>query len=173
MTRAHRLCAIAAMHAALVASQNGCGSSNTGSLDLFSPTRQPAGSNGPDDGQARGAGGQAPDAHVVPPVPGCSDSGCPADECRIDGDCHSGSASRCDIGSSRCVECLGAPDCAGGERPLCDTALHACAECLVDADCADPSKPGCFKPTGRCEECSADTHCGGGETCDLTDGHCR
>jgi hypothetical protein len=175
MTRAtdaassHRLRVSFAMLAALVFAFVGCGSGNTGSLDLFSPPRQKAGPNGVEDARTSGAGGQP----VMPPGPGCPDGGCASDECRSDGDCHSGSASRCDTASSRCVECLGDPDCADGERVLCDSASHACVECLGDSDCTDPSKPGCFTPTGRCEECSTDTHCSGGQTCDQSDGHCR
>ena len=104
--------AMVALQAALVVAQSGCGSGNTGSLDLFSPARQQARPNETEDARV-GAGGQPPDARVVPPGPGCPDGGCFPDECRGDVDCHSGSASRCEVVSSRCVECLTVSECAG------------------------------------------------------------
>lgn len=177
----------------LVIALVGCGAENTGSLELFAPAKQsvgsnaqagdaqapapnpverdarPIGSNEAEDARPPGAGGQA----NVPPAPGCPDGGCVPATCRGDVDCNSGSASRCEVGSGRCVECMSTPDCTSGDRPLCDTASHSCVECVLDSDCRDPSKPGCFKPTGRCEECSNDAQCGNGLTCDMTDGHCR
>lgn len=116
--------------------------------------------------------------------------GCPA-KCTDDSTCTEEGATKCDTGSSTCVECLASADCKDPELPVCVVDQKSCAECNADADCAtskygsvcdteshlcgcskdadckDPKIPSCatidslFGSYTQCVECQADAQCAG------------
>jgi hypothetical protein len=119
-----------------------------------------------------------------------ADVGCPV-PCTDDSTCTEDGATKCDTGSSTCVECLASADCKDPENPVCVVSAKACGECLADTDCAtskygsvcdtetnycgcnkdadckDPKIPSCatidslFGSYTQCVECQTDAQCAG------------
>lgn len=75
----------------------------------------------------------------------------------------------CDVGSGKCVACVGAGDCAA-PTPACDTTIKMCVECLAQADCTGtPATPACDVATKKCVACvGADDCAAPTPACDTT-----
>jgi hypothetical protein len=191
MTAAGRTSALLGMLCG--AALGACNPDNTGTLELFPPSRTATGgtggatacnartcaggsggstlpsAGGGDDGQNDDRRLDAATPAKLPDAASAARDAAPLapGECETEGDCNSGE-SLCVSG--RCAECGGDSDCKSGDRTHCSA--NQCIQCRDDGDCA-ADKPGCLPSTHRCEDCSNDAQCQQGQSCDLTQGKCR
>jgi hypothetical protein len=104
------------------------------------------------------------DERSTPPIEAgadrdAADAGPAVAGCKMDVDCMR-LGLRCDMGSGRCVACLGDDDCAG-PTPRCSPVLRVCVGCLEIGDCN--AKQRCDARSMTC----LDTCAEGEETCPI------
>lgn len=117
--------------------------------------------------------------------------------CRVDVECTTPDAPRCDPLAHECVGCTGGSSCArfddapncdldegrctacatpcDGATPFCDESSGTCIACRTNADCGSADASRCDPSSHTCSACVDNTSCSrfvGKGNCDVTDGRC-